>query len=127
MLQINIYGKERFKLGSLNYTVSAQTSSLSDDVIGGIVGGGSAAVIIMVVVAILLFKRSRYHKQQYQSMVKHVDQIQCNSRHEIMQGEYDSIYISQANICYCETFSISLSLLKCTSWEFRVIFCHIVT
>ena len=86
MLQIEIYGKQRFVLGSLNYAVEEPKKVLSDAVIGGIAGGGSAAVIVMIVVAVLLFKRSRYHKQRYETMVKHVDQLECNSRHEIKQG-----------------------------------------
>ena len=77
---------DRYTLGSLNYNNVVPKGGLSDSVIGGIAGGGSAAVIIMVVVAILLFRRSRYHKQRYKSMVKHVDQLECNSRHEIKQG-----------------------------------------
>ena len=72
-------------VGELSYDVAS--AGLTDDMIGYISAAAGAVLIIMVLVAVLLYRRSRYHKQRYKTMVKHVDQLESNSRHEIKQGE----------------------------------------
>lgn len=85
LLQVLIYGKERFRLGTVDYSIGG---GLPKEVIAGIAASGAVLVVIAIIVVLLVFKRSRYHKQRYKSMVKQVDQLESNSRQEIKAGRF---------------------------------------
>ena len=84
---MEIYGRQRFTLGKLDYSVVTPVSEgLSGEVIAGIAASGAVLVIVAIIIVLLVVRRSRYHKQQYKSMVKHVYQLESNSRAEIKAG-----------------------------------------
>ena len=84
---MEIYGRQRFTLGKLDYSVvTAVSEGLSGEVIAGIAASGAVLVIVAIIIVLLVVRRSRYHKQQYKSMVKHVYQLESNSRAEIKAG-----------------------------------------